>query len=135
MRPKAYWSLSLAIGAAVAAGTYEFAGWHVGAVGTGLLYVVAFGLLFRTHQDLRSRVTEWNDIRASLWSGAFGGIVAVAASIPVNTLDLPLAEGAAIGLVVFGAATVGLAIGVGMTLAYLDRAERDGAAQPSHTTG
>lgn len=134
MRPLIHRSLALSNGAIVAAVTYAVAGWHVAAVGTGLLYTAAFGLLFRTHEDLRSRVDAWNDTRASLWSGAWGGLVALAASLVITVLSLPDGEGLAIGLVVFGAGTVGLATGVGMTLAYIDRVERDRVSDSSEAS-
>lgn len=117
---------------AVAAGTYLLADWPAAAMANGIVYFAAFGLLTHVHHGLRDHVDDWNDVRASTWSAGFGGLIAVCGAVSLQLLDLPTWEGAAVLALLLGVATAAFAIGIGMTLAYLEPGTQhatSGAAQ------
>lgn len=122
MRPLLYWPLALLLGIAATIGTYELAGWHVAAAGTGLLYAVTFLLLGWTDARIKSLGGEPVRSRLGLWGGAYGGLVAFAGGIVVATRSLPSGEELALYLVVFAAGAAGMAVGLGMALVYVDGA-------------
>ncbi|QPV62084.1 hypothetical protein I7X12_15215 [Halosimplex litoreum] len=120
MRARFYWPLSIAFGLGVAAVLRAVVGLHLGAVGFGFVYAVGLGLFWRAHFDLKSRVGSWK--RPSLWSGAFAGLftftmLLVGETAGSDTDPLVVAFGLA------GAAILGTAAGIGITLENLDAAD------------
>lgn len=115
------WLLSIGVGAILGGGTYAFLVADPALAGTlALLWTIGFRLTIR-HRHVGSGSAGW---RTARWSGAFGGLVTLAATLGLGpTLPLPDGVRLAIGLLLVGVAMTAFNLGVAMVL-DADRTER-----------